>query len=295
VFTLSPDKDDSFDRSCSIIFADIFAKLIESSIATREKINRSFDYCVFAYLASTALDEAIKTMPRGMGKCRLPCTVVVRLISGLIVDYTYSLLKSFSDGLKACSLPIDNSETETNVMGVGRMSALLAASKQTRDREIDEDKKGEVNRFFGYAIFGVKKKWRKLAAQGDDSNEDDGDCLESEAYSFLDEMSIFHHEAISNQWYLESCYSATDQLRNRGHMTLVAPKYFGFGRKLMFRISSVFNLQIMRQGGRDTIKVAFKTINDDIELWNTFLNCSELKTPPTTKKATLAISSVDSL
>jgi hypothetical protein len=204
----------------------------------------------------------------------------------MLVEQAYILMNSFSDGLKACSFPIGGpgSESVTNVEGSPQMSALLEVSKQIRDCELEEDKKGKVTRFFGFAIFGVTRKWRKLAAQGDDGNGEDDCCLESEAYSFVSEMSIFHHEAINNQWYLESCYSATDQLRNRCYMTLVAPKYFNFGRTLMARISSAFNLQIMRQGGRDSIAVAFKEINNDVKLWNLFLSCSKMTTPNTTKK-----------
>ena len=109
----------------------------------------------------------------------------------MLVEHTYSLMKRFSDGLQACSLPVDGigNERLTIVEGLPRMSALLAVSKQTWDRELDEEKKGEVNRFFGFAILGVKKKWRRLSAQGDDSSDDDC-CLESEAYMFIDEMSI---------------------------------------------------------------------------------------------------------
>ena len=94
-----------------------------------------------------------------------------------------------------------------------------------------------MTRFLGFAIKGVTEKWRRIADQGDDNDDDEGDCCESEALEFIECMGILHHEVIGNAWYLQHCYSPTDQMRNRGYLTLVAPDYFEFGKALMSYIS----------------------------------------------------------
>ena len=96
IFMLTWEDNVEFDKSCSIIFADLFEKLQDSCIAPRNNVSRSFDYCLFAYLASKALDDAIGTMPENMGKYRLPCTVVVRLIATKLIGYSYDLMRAFS-------------------------------------------------------------------------------------------------------------------------------------------------------------------------------------------------------
>ena len=63
-------------------------------------------------------------------------------------------------------------------------------------------------------------------------------CCEGDTLQYVEEMSILHHKAIGNCWYVEFCYSPTDQLRNRGYLTLVSPTYFDFGKSLMEYIAA---------------------------------------------------------
>ena len=72
---MSGNEEAMFDASCGIIFSDLFDDLVESSAAKQTDVRKAFDYQIFAYLGSERLDSAIATMPCGMGKARLPCTV----------------------------------------------------------------------------------------------------------------------------------------------------------------------------------------------------------------------------
>jgi hypothetical protein len=65
----------------------------------------------------------------------------------------------------------------------------MAVTNSSLEKEIN----GHVNRFFGFAIHGVTKYWKKRAGNGDDSIVDDNDddvteCLESKALAFVDEI-----------------------------------------------------------------------------------------------------------
>jgi hypothetical protein len=276
-YTMSDEDEDMFDKSCAIIFSDLYDDLVISSTATRAVVKKSFDYQTFAYLQSKRLDDAIATLPRGMAECRLPCTVVVRIIANMLVDYSYAMMDSFVNDLKSCAVPLDQ------VDGSQKLSALVAVTNSSLEKEIN----GHVNRFFGFAIHGVTKYWKKRASNGDDSIDDDDDdteCLESKALAFVDEMYILHVEAMGNSWYMEHCYSTSLQLCNQGGLKLVSPSYFEYGKSLMKLIGSLFNLRALGKHGRRSIAKAYDTVVRDDNLWNQFLSCSESTIPVATKR-----------
>jgi hypothetical protein len=209
----------TFDTSCSLILCDLFEKMQESAKVKKTDVKASFDYQVFSYLTSKELDCALATMPREMGKCRLPCTVVVRILGSVLLDFANQQMESFLEGLKACSdMPSSEQPVE--------------ASKQvelSKPIDVERELKSQVNRFFGFAIKGFLAKWQEKTRLGDNGNESEEECNESDAFLFVAEMKYTHNQALGNPLYLRNCYSLSLRLKNMGFLTLVAPTYFEFG------------------------------------------------------------------
>ena len=207
------------------------------------------------------------------------------------MDRTYELMKSYSEGLKECSTASVDSMASVDPSIGGKNDASAVAEtdgtsliKRCEIREQANELKGQVTRFLGYAIKGTTDKWRRLAHQGDDCDDTEDDCCESDALEYIEDMSILHHEAIRDEWYMRNCYSAVDQLRNRGYLTLVAPHYFKFGNALMTFISGVFTMKKITTGGRGSIEESFKQLSENEELWAMFLGSSKSLIPQETKR-----------
>ncbi len=78
-------------------------------------------------VGSKWLDSAIAAMPRGMGESRLPCTVVVRFIANMLVDYTFKMMETFVSDLQSCSLSF---EPFQNASESGKPIRTVAAPKK---------------------------------------------------------------------------------------------------------------------------------------------------------------------
>ena len=54
----------------------------------------------------------------------------------------------------------------------------------------DEEIKTQVSRFVGFAIQGVKKKWKNMSSQGNDCNDETVDCVESAVLGYVNDMYV---------------------------------------------------------------------------------------------------------
>ena len=98
----------------------------------------------------------------------------------------------------------------------------------------------DINKLVGFAIFSLREDcFRRIVAA---KTEDDLRWAETEL-DFLTEMRITDAEAMLDDKYMSECYDYEMQTKNHGGMTLVAPEYFDFGRRLMSFISSNMNLE----------------------------------------------------
>jgi hypothetical protein len=96
----------------------------------------------------------------------------------------------------------------------------------------------QVQRFFGWSIFSVKKKLQN-------QHRDSKDSLE-----LLEKMPVLHHEVINDELYMKNCYPFANEVLNIGALTLLSTSFIGFGRSLMTRVTELTVETMLQQGNR---------------------------------------------
>ena len=90
----------------------------------------------------------------------------------------------------------------------------------------------DVNRWFGWAVMKLKKKYNKLIKNGSMNS------IYENKLQILEDMSVHICEVIDNTRYIRLYYPLDDAIRNRGQLTLLRPEYcdnFSFILKLIFK------------------------------------------------------------
>ena len=92
---------------------------------------------------------------------------------------------------------------------------------------------------------------------------------------FIDRMKMIHDVAILDKLYMNECYSISDQIHNKGGLTLVSIEYFDFGRELVSKIYEAFNEERMKKDGPNSLTKSFDEIEGDRALQILFLHCDK--------------------
>ena len=92
---------------------------------------------------------------------------------------------------------------------------------------------------------------------------------------FIDRMKMIHDVAILDKVYMNECYSISDQIHNKGGLTLVSIEYFDFGRELVSKIYEAFNEERMKKDGPNSLTKSFDEIEGDRALQILFLHCDK--------------------
>ena len=170
-------------------------------MANRKSHKLSFNKHIFEFLKIEKLDDAIATIPRGMGTYRLPWRVVVQLSAEILAEFAFKEMEDFTNNLKECII-VDIPGKESSDLNVS-----VAAPRKERNTSTEESwwGQGTGEPIFGFAMEGVREKWQDVAQAGDNGGKSES-CEESRALAFVEDMAIMYQEALGNQWYLENCY-----------------------------------------------------------------------------------------
>jgi hypothetical protein len=74
--------------------------------------------------------------------------------------------------------------------------------------------------------------------------------------------------------FMKNCYDPDLQKVNQGFLTLVAPRYFEFGRVLLGSVASSVNQERFAQQGVNMAKIAKRSLSTHTGLLNRFLECA---------------------
>jgi hypothetical protein len=137
-----------------------------------------------------------------------------------------------------------------------------------------DDDNREVIDFFGWAIHYLRGVLSNEFARMQELKWETMYTLEEEEemIRFIDEMRIFHTEALLDKQYLHECYPSCHQLKNKGWLSLVAKEYFPFAQYLLHQIRSSVNVQEWARRGNGVIESAAKTLEEDKSLAVLFLD-----------------------
>ena len=93
----------------------------------------------------------------------------------------------------------------------------------------------DVNRMFGWALFKVKKKYKKWISQGWDNK------FYAAKSIILDDMTVVAEDIMCNEHYVRMYYPLDDRLRNEGRLTLIHPNYCKQMSELLKNITRVIS------------------------------------------------------
>jgi hypothetical protein len=104
-------------------------------------------------------------------------------------------------------------------------------------------------------------KWRKKT----DTGRHDKESVEtsSEVVLLLEQMRLFHREAMLDEEYIEEYYLDSEQILNQGGLTLVAKAMFPWALYLMEQIRKHYGRQSLQEYGDASIKRAIALVKKD--------------------------------
>jgi hypothetical protein len=122
----------------------------------------------------------------------------------------------------------------------------------------------EVQRYVGWAIQDCLTKWRKKT----DTGRHNGESVEtsSEIVVLLEQMRLFHREAMLDEEYIKEYYLDSEQILNQGGLTLVARAMFPWALHLMQEIRKHYGRESLQEYGDASIKRAIALVkkNDSV-------------------------------
>ena len=119
----------------------------------------------------------------------------------------------------------------------------------------------EVQRYVGWAIQDCLTKWRKKT----DTARHNGQTVEtsSEIVLVLEQMRLFHREAMLDDDYIKEYYLDSEQILNQGGLTLVAKAMFPWALCLMKEIRKHYGRESLQEYGNASIKRAVALVKKD--------------------------------
>jgi hypothetical protein len=131
-----------------------------------------------------------------------------------------------------------------------------------------------VNNVVGWAIHSVYNRIRDSSSSmkfngkhGVSMNEEKSLARVQQQLEFIDNMRFFDEDALQDTSYLSNCYDVELQAKNRGRLSLVAPKYFEWAKKVLTfvgRYASKDNLRAHGNGFAKSVKDALREEGGDI-------------------------------
>ncbi len=229
-----------FNQSCCLILSILFQALNDSSQLRRDNPRSSYQYNVYRFISDRnghAWKSLLESLPDALkGGAVTICILIIRF-SDLLLKWVRETVAK-----KAGELAVAKS---------GRGKGDIAQSNELIK---------VVTRFFGWAVFSLKKQLEKDYAENE------------EKIFLLEEMTIYHSEAIADDVYMATCYDTSDQLRNNGGQTLISKCFIGFGRALMKEVCKFTALSFSVCGNQAIEEKADKLL-ENVILRRIFFAC----------------------
>ena len=254
---LSSNELVQFDRACQNLQSEIFNAMELSISSPKNSIESSFERKLLRIQRDGTLQRIIADdFPSTIGSNRIFGCCIFHFLAGVMYSNFIHAMQEHAILLKS---------------GV--------KSAATKHVTVDEENT-EVNRKFGWAISQLKRHYeRKKVRKTKDISctskppllLDEDTAVDRVAY--LLNMRVLHHEAITDDCYVQLHYDASTRILNDGGLTLVSKIYFPFGYKLLRCIRESFSENDLKKNGNNTVKVAYAKLTSDESLWSSFASC----------------------
>jgi hypothetical protein len=253
---MTEENEDQFDNCCHYVLNDLWDCLDRSVAAGKSSVNSSYHFHVLSYMQGPTFQKIIESMPQGMKERHGSCFVCLTLSRLLLQSWIPEALEEIRNNL---SSPPEEAAPASGLV----------------DRTV---RSKEVNRFFGWAIHSMVKRYKKKLIGGKDGTRSvDEDTVRAQLYFLQRELRVFEHEILNNPTYLKEFYYPADRINNNGFLTLVHPKYISLGLDVMNLIADELNGKTIDERGNEAVKTAKTNVKNRIKdgVQSTFLDlCS---------------------
>ncbi len=120
----------------------------------------------------------------------------------------------------------------------------------------------QVHQFFGWAVFSLSNKLKHKV----------GERI-GKIKLLLDAMTVYHSDVIDDTHYMEHCYPKSEQVRNKGGLSLVSKKFIPFGRHLLKNVGMLNGNQSFQQKGNTVIEDMVRHVANNYLLRKIFGDC----------------------
>ncbi len=121
----------------------------------------------------------------------------------------------------------------------------------------------DVQQFVGWGIKSTLEKKRDLA--------NDGCKISTEIVALLEKIRIFKADVEGCLEYISECYNFSEQILNKGGLTLVHREMFKWASTVIKHISQRFHKSAIARDGKNAVKKAWATMRKDPLLLTLFL------------------------
>jgi hypothetical protein len=268
LYKLDQAGQQEFKSICQEMVGHLY-HLQESSICGKG-VSNSFHFQVLTFLQTT---QELTSQEHTYKPSR-PCAIILFHVLSII----------FKDWIKDAITELSFQKRETI-----RTSSSLSTNDSPQDRLVVEyvtpfhppinrqDENIEVIDFFGWAIHSLRRilspeyermqelKWNTYCTLEE----------EEQMIRFLDDMRIFHTQAILDKEYLRDMYPPCHQLTNKGWLSLVSKPFFPFARYLLQQIRLTVDVKEWQRKGNGVIETAVKTLEENESLTVMFLDAAK--------------------
>jgi hypothetical protein len=265
LYKLNNEGRQQFELICQDMAGQLY-HLQESSICGK-CVSKSFHFQLLTWMQTTQelTNQLIVYKPSR------PCAIILfHVLSTIFKDWIKDALSELSFAKQEST----QQQSSSSVTSLCSKNRLVVECTPMIPRE---DENREVTDFFGWAIHSLRHVLSNEYARMQELKWETTYTLEEEEemIRFVDQMRIFHTEALLDKQYLHECYTSCHQLKNKGWLSLVAKEYFPFARYLLHQIRSSVNVQEWARRGNGVIESAAKTLEEDKSLAVLFLDAAK--------------------
>ena len=136
---------------------------------------------------------------------------------------------------------------------------------------LQEEHNGEVHRFFGWAVYKVLCRYRKLLLNVSVGTVEGTEEAAELMVQYVGKMRILHLQAMTDEEYIKKYYPASLMVYNKGGLTLVSKAFFPAASAVMRFIREEFTEEEYKKSAGTLVRTCYDKLIKSTVLQEMFL------------------------
>jgi hypothetical protein len=272
LYKLDQQGQHEFESICQDMVGHLY-HLQESSICGKG-VSNSFHFQVLTFLQTT---QELTSQEHTYKPSR-PCAIILfHVLSIIFKDWINDAITELSFQKRETIRLASTSHSLSTVPGSSPDRLVVECTLPLHPSINRDDENREVIDFFGWAISSLRRVLSREYERIQELKWNTSCTLEEEKemISFVDDMRIFHTQAILDEEYLLECYPSCHQLKNKGWLSLVSKPFFPFARYLLNQIRLTVDVNEWKRKGNGVIESAARALEENETLTVLFLDAAK--------------------